>query len=116
MKAARIGGRLRRLRQDKRLTQAQMAGELGISPSYLNLLESNQRPVTVNVLLRLAEKFQIDIGALGAEDDARLSSELMEALSDPLFDAHDVKASDVRDLVATLPNMGRAFHALYEAW
>lgn len=116
MKAARIGGRLRRLRQERRLTQAQMAGELGISPSYLNLLEGNQRPVTVNVLLKLAEKFQIDVAALSAEDDSRLASELMEALSDPFFDAQDVKASDVRDLVATLPNMGRAFHALYQAF
>ena len=47
MKAMRIGGRLRRLRQERRLTQAQMARELGISASYLTLLESNQRPVTV---------------------------------------------------------------------
>ena len=31
MKAMRIGGRLRRLRQEKRLTQAQMARELGLS-------------------------------------------------------------------------------------
>ena len=56
MGAVKIGGKLRRLRQDKRLNQAQMAAELGISPSYLNLLESNQRPVTVNVLLRLADR------------------------------------------------------------
>lgn len=116
MKAARIGGKLRRLRQDKRLNQAHMAAELGISASYLNLLESNQRPVTVNVLLKLAEKFQIDIATLGAEDDSRLVSELMEALSDPFFDDHDVKASDVRELVTTLPNMGRALHGLYLAW
>ena len=47
MKAMRIGGRLRRLRQERHLTQAQMARELGISASYLTLLESNQRPVTV---------------------------------------------------------------------
>jgi predicted transcriptional regulator/DNA-binding XRE family transcriptional regulator len=116
MRALKIGGKLRRLRQDKHLTQVQMAAELGISPSYLNLLESNQRPVTVNVLLRLAEKFQIDLAGLGGDDDARLTSDLMEALSDPLFDSQDVKASDVKDLVATLPNVARALLASYQAY
>ena len=116
MRAIKIGGKLRRLRQDKHLTQVQMAAELGISPSYLNLLESNQRPVTVNVLLRLAEKFQIDLSGLGGDDDARLTSDLMEALSDPLFDSQDVKASDVKDLVTTLPNVARALLGAYQAY
>jgi hypothetical protein len=116
MKAMRIGGKLRRLRQERRLSQAQMAGEIGISPSYLNLIESNQRPVTVTVLLKLAEKFQLDLASLGGESDERLQTDLMEALSDPLFEAADVKTSDVRELVAQLPALGRAFVALYQAY
>jgi len=112
----RIGGRLRRLRQDKKLTQAQMAVALGISPSYLNLLESNQRPVTVNVLLRLADKFQMDLAALVGEDEERLASDLMEALSDPLFDGQDLKASDARDLAANLPAVARALLSVYQAY
>ncbi len=116
MKAVRIGGRLRRLRQERRLTQVQMAEELGISASYLNLLESNQRPVTVRVLLRLAERFQLDIASLAVEEDDRLTTELMEALSDPLFESHDVKTTDVKDLVATLPALGRAMLDLYQAY
>ncbi len=115
MRAVRVGGKLRRLRQERRLNQAQMAAELGISASYLNLLESNQRPVTVNVLLRLAERFQVDLAAFGGEDDSRLVSDLMEALSDPLFDEQDVKASDVQELAANLPSVARAVLALYEA-
>ena len=116
MKSVRLGGRLRRLRQERRLGQAQMAAELGISPSYLNLIESNQRPVTVNVLLRLAERFQVDLSSLGGDGDERLQTDLMEALSDPVFESADVKASDVRELVASLPAMGQAFVALYNAY
>ena len=116
MRAMRIGGKLRRLRQEKRLNQAQMAVELGISASYLNLLESNQRPVTVTVLLRLAERFQVDLATLGGGDDARLNSDLMEALSDPLFEGQDVKASDVRDVVATIPSIAQALVTLYQAY
>ena len=113
MKAMQIGGKLRRLRQERRLTQAQMATELGISPSYLNLIESNRRPVTARVLLQLAEKFKVEIGSLASGDEERLTAELMEALSDPVFEEHDVKVSDVRDLVATLPSVGRVLIELY---
>ncbi|OYU48272.1 MAG: XRE family transcriptional regulator [Rhizobiales bacterium PAR1] len=116
MKSLRIGGKLRRLRQERRLSQAQMAAELAISPSYLNLIESNQRPVTVTVLLKLAEKFQVDLAALGGDADERLQTDLMEALSDPLFEAADVKASDVKELVSQLPAMGRAFVTLYNSY
>lgn len=116
MRSLRIGGRVRRLRQERRLSQTQMAVELGISPSYLNLIESNQRPVTAGVLLRLAEKFQIDLASLSGEDDSRLGTDLMEALSDPMFEAADVKASDVKELVATLPALGQAFLTLYHAY
>jgi predicted transcriptional regulator/transcriptional regulator with XRE-family HTH domain len=116
VKAMRIGGRLRRLRQDKRLTQAQMARELGLSASYLTLLESNQRPVTVRVLLKLVEKFHVDLTDFTADTDQSLSLQLMEAFSDPVFEQAQVKASDVQELVATLPAVGRAVLDIYDAW
>jgi len=50
-----LGARLRRLRRERGLNQAAMADEIGISASYLNHLERNQRPVTAGILLRLAE-------------------------------------------------------------
>jgi predicted transcriptional regulator/DNA-binding XRE family transcriptional regulator len=115
MKTMQIGGKLRRLRQERRLTQTDMARELGISPSYLNLIESNRRPVTVRVLVQLADKLRVEIASLATDSDERLSSELMEALSDPIFEEHDVKASDVRELVATLPSLGHALLALYRS-
>ena len=87
---ARLGGKLRRLRQSQKLTQAQMAEALGLSASYLNLLEHNQRAVTVPVLLKLAQRFGIDIADFTADDDARLTSDLMEVFADPLFDGADV--------------------------
>ncbi len=68
------------------------------------------------MLLRLAEKFQIDLGSLSAEEDGRLATDLMEALSDPMFESADVKTTDVRDLAATLPALGQAFVTLYNAY
>ena len=115
-KEARLGGRLRRLRRERKLSQATMAEQLGISASYLNLLEHNQRPVTVPVLLKLAQRFSVDVQSLTAEDDGRLVSELMEAFADPLFDANDVKVNDLTDLVAASPNLGQAVLTLYRAY
>ena len=53
-----VGPRFRRIRQQLGLSQTQIAEGLGISPSYINLIERNQRPVTAQILLRLAESYE----------------------------------------------------------
>ncbi|MEO2039003.1 MAG: helix-turn-helix transcriptional regulator, partial [Martelella sp.] len=58
------GPRLRRLRKQMELTQTAMAEALSISPSYLNLIERNQRPLTVQLLLKLAAVYDVDIASL----------------------------------------------------
>jgi predicted transcriptional regulator/transcriptional regulator with XRE-family HTH domain len=110
-----MGGKVRRLRQDRHLTQAQMAEQLGISASYLNLIENNQRPLTVPVLLKLAQHFSVDLDVFNAADDGQLLDDLMEAFADPLFDAQGIKAGDLRELVGVAPNVGRAVLSLYRA-
>ena len=111
-----LGGRLRRLRQERRLSQVQMAGQLGISPSYLNLLEHNQRPVTVPVLLKLAQRFAVDLQQFSTDEDERLVADLMEAFADPIFDGQAIKAMELKELVGASPNLGRALLALYRAY
>ena len=112
----KLGGRLRRLRQERRLSQVQMAEQLGISPSYLNLLEHSQRPVTVPVLLKLAQRFAVDLQQFSTDDDERLVSDLMEAFADPIFDGQSIKAMELKELVGASPNLGRAVLALYRAY
>src|SRR3546814_19019439 len=63
-RAVYMGPRLRRLRRDLGLTQADMAGDLDISPSYIALLERNQRPLTAALLLRLARTYRLDMADL----------------------------------------------------
>ncbi len=83
MKKTFMGVRLKRLREEQRLTQAALAGKLGISLSYLNQLENNQRPLTVPVLLALNSVFGLDVQSFAEGDEARLISDLREALADP---------------------------------
>lgn len=115
MSAQKLGGRLRRIRQEHRLTQAGMAERLGISPSYLNLLENNQRGVTVAVLLKLAQRFEVDLQSLTVEDDRQLGSDLTEIFADPLFDGHALRRSDLDELATNMPHLGRAILTLYQA-
>ena len=115
MVQTRLGAKLRRLRVEHKLTQAQMAQRLEISPTYLNLLEHNQRPMTASVLLKLAQRFTIDVSQFNQDDEPQLLSDVMEALSDPLFDVHGIKAGDVKDTVTASPAIGRAILTLYHA-
>ena len=80
-----LGGRLKRLRRDLALTQTAMAADLGVSPSYLNHIERNQRPVSAQLLLRLADTYDVDLRTLGQSGGPATESELAEAFADPLF-------------------------------
>lgn len=110
------GPRVRRLRQDMGLSQAAMAGELGISPSYLNLVERNQRPLTAQLILKLAETYSLDLRELSGEAEARLAAEMTEALADPVFGGKGPAAAEIMEVAASAPALSQAFLALYRAY
>jgi len=80
-----IGGKIRRLRRQKHVSQADLAAALGISASYLNLLEHNRRNVTVPLLFKLAGHFGIEPGELVESDEGQLTGDLMELFGDDIF-------------------------------
>ncbi len=96
------GARLRRLREDRPMSQAELARVLGISPSYLNQMEHDSRPLTVPVLLRLTEAFGVDAGFFSERDTSRLVADLREALA-PEITASRVSPSDLVDLASRMP-------------
>ncbi len=112
----RLGAKVRALRRREKLTQAQMADRLGVSPSYLNLIENNRRPLTAALLLRLAQEFQLDLASFSPNDDARLVSDLREVFGDPMFEASGVTAADLADLSASQPSVARAVLTLYRGY
>ncbi|MFD6936181.1 short-chain fatty acyl-CoA regulator family protein [Streptomyces goshikiensis] len=96
------GARLRRLREERRLSQADLARMLAISPSYLNQMEHDSRPLTVPVLLRLTEAFGVDPGFFSERDTSRLVADLREALAGEVAAAR-VSASDLAELASRMP-------------
>jgi predicted transcriptional regulator/transcriptional regulator with XRE-family HTH domain len=98
------------------LTQVQLAERLGISASYLNLIEHDRRSLSAPLLIRLADVLQLDLKSLSVENQTRAAADLMEVFGDPIFEAHDVTTAEVRDLVGTSPSAARAVVALYQAY
>jgi predicted transcriptional regulator/transcriptional regulator with XRE-family HTH domain len=113
-----IGPRLRRLRLEHGETQAEMARALGISTSYVNLLEKNERSVSVPVLLKLFETYGVDWRDIAEDDDTATLADLRAALQDPLFegqrpDLTQLRAAQIHspDLVASFLKLHRGFLA-----
>jgi predicted transcriptional regulator/DNA-binding XRE family transcriptional regulator len=111
-----VGPRFRRIRQQLGLSQTQIAEGLGISPSYVNLIERNQRPVTAQILLRLAETYDLDLRDLATADEDRFFAELNEVFSDPVFRRIDIPKQELRDLAELCPGVTHALQRLYAAY
>ncbi|MCA3247471.1 MAG: DUF2083 domain-containing protein [Azospirillum sp.] len=111
-----LGNKIRRLRQARDLTQAKMAELLGISASYLNLIEHDERPVTVSLLLKLGKSFDVDLADLSDEDDRKLAAGLREVFADSTLDGGEVGAEEIKALAEAAPTAAKAILELYRAY
>ena len=111
-----IGRTVRRLRAERGLTQQALAARLGISASYLNLIEHDQRAVTASLLIKLTETLGVELAALSGSAERQMEAGLREVLSDPMLGLEDVPEQEVATLAASAPNAARAVLALYRAW
>jgi predicted transcriptional regulator/DNA-binding XRE family transcriptional regulator len=115
-KTTRLGAKVRALRRRESLSQTDLAERLGISPSYLNLIENNHRPLPAPLLIRLAQLFGVELSAFADDEDGRLMTALFEALADPLFEGQDVLSTEVRELTTSSPTIARAILTLYRSY
>ena len=115
MSAPLIGRTVRRYRLEQGVTQQALAGRLGISASYLNLIEHEQRAVTASLLIKLAEALRVDLAALSGAQERQMEAGLREVFADPQLD-QSVPDAELAALAAASPTAGRAILALYRAW
>lgn len=106
MKKTFMGVRLKRLREERGLTQVALARALELSPSYLNQLEQNQRPLSVPVLLKLNAVFGVDVQLFSEDDEARLIADLREAFGEASA-GETVSLAEIRELAAGMPAVAR---------
>lgn len=106
---------MRELRDEQQMTQAQFAEQLGISTSYLNQLENNQRHVTASVLLALAERFSVNIAELSRQDSDRLMADLLECYADPIFDGKAPSSRELRLAAQNSPGVALSVITMHQA-
>ena len=110
------GAKLREQRLKIGHTQKDFAARLGVSLPYLNQMENNNRPVSTTVVLALASEFGMDVTELSSGDTERLTSDMQEVLSDPLFAGDMPALADVRLAASNAPGFARAFIALHQGY
>lgn len=109
------GPRIRRIRNAKGVTQTAMAEGLGISPSYLNLIERNQRPITVQLILKLASAYGVDPGELQGESRGSIAA-LKEVFADPLLAGELPGDQELVEIAEAAPNASAAVIKLFRAY
>jgi predicted transcriptional regulator/DNA-binding XRE family transcriptional regulator len=108
------GPAIRRLRRREGLTQAAMAARLAISPSYLNLIERNQRPLSARLLVQLAEQFDFDPRSLRQDEAVGGIDGLRRRLSDDRFADLAIDRDEIAEWLSAAPQAALAFVRLYD--
>jgi predicted transcriptional regulator/DNA-binding XRE family transcriptional regulator len=108
------GPTIRRLRKREGLTQAAMAARLSISPSYLNLIERNQRPLSARVVVQVVERFDFDPRSLREDESIGGIDGLARRLSDERFSDLGIDRDEVGEFLAAAPQAAAAFARLFD--
>ncbi len=113
MKKTFMGVRLRRLREERNLSQIALAQTLGLSPSYLNQLEQNQRPLTVSVLLKINRTLGLDVQMFSEDEEARLITDLREAFTQ-VAAPDTVSLAEIKELASGMPAVARTMIRMHQ--
>ena len=113
---APIGLRIATRRRATGQSQASLARVVGISASYLNLIERNKREVGGALLKRIAEGLDMPLDELTGEGEQRLINALEEAFADPILATSGLDSTRARDLVASAPDAAAAIVGLHRAY
>lgn len=115
MRKTLVGPRLRQLRREHGQTQSEMAAKLNISPAYVNLLENNQRSLSVQVLMALTEAYGVDWRDLINDNDVTRLADLRAAVRDPMFPEDRPDLQELRSAIDHAPKLVDRFLQLYQS-
>ncbi|MEM7745437.1 MAG: short-chain fatty acyl-CoA regulator family protein [Pseudomonadota bacterium] len=110
-----VGPQLRQLRREHKQTQAQMARALGISAAYVNLLENNQRSLSVKMLMAISDTYGVDWRDLIQDESSHRLADLRNALQDPIFGAERPDLQELRAAIDHAPSLVEQFLGLYQS-
>ena len=104
----KIGPKIKAFRRKLGIQANKLAEQLGISPSYLNLIEGGKRKIDGDLLLKVCQELKIELSDLAVKSDLNLVNDISELLDDQLFEDLDILGPEIKDLVNTNPKIARA--------
>jgi len=113
---APIGLKIRERRRAIGQTQAALAAQVGISASYLNLIEANKRQICGQLLRRLADALDVKLETLDGAAERRLAEHLQELNAEPLLREREMTPAAAFDLIGRHPEWARALITLHRAY
>jgi hypothetical protein len=115
MARAPIGHRLRERRKAQGMTQTELAAAVGVSASYVNLIEHDKRSIGGGLLASMARVLGLDLDSLTGARESRLIQALTELSADPVLRELKIPQRDAAELIGRFPEWGRAILTLYRA-
>ena len=107
-----IGSKIRKVRRSRGLSQSELSKKLDISASYLNLLESGRRTITVPLLIKIGNELSISLKDLTLESNKRILSDVMDVLSNEIFDDLDITNQETTEFISSNPSIAKALLVL----
>jgi predicted transcriptional regulator/transcriptional regulator with XRE-family HTH domain len=113
------GLKIRERRRELGIKQIELAQRLGISPSYLNLIERNKRGIGGALLISIGRELSLTLEQLDGSAERRLREELIELATDQRVGDPGVELSGAEEFLARFPDWARlatlAYKGLLEA-
>ena len=111
-----LGPKIRARRKEQGLTQATLAEKVGISPSYMNLIEQDKRQIGGSLLNRIAGQLDYPTDELTGDAERHVIDDLEELIADPLLRSAGLTNKAAGDLASKNPEWARAIVTLYRAY
>ncbi len=111
-----LGPRLKKQRINKGFSQAKLSKSIGISPSYLNLIESGKRKIPLSLLIKASEELDLSIKDFSEESNKRLLSDVMDVLSNEIFDDLKITNHDTSNFIGSNPNIAKALLTINDSF
>ena len=105
MKDHSVGSRIRERRITHKMRQADLAAEVGISASYLNLIEHNKRRIGGKLLVDIAQVLEVETALLSEGAEVALMASLREAAA--VVPDAEPELDRIEELAARFPGWAR---------
>jgi predicted transcriptional regulator/transcriptional regulator with XRE-family HTH domain len=102
-----IGAKIRERRRALGVKQSDLAQTMGISPSYLNLIERNRRNIAGALLKSAAEALNLRLDELDGAEERRLVDRLSAIAAEPEFRGLGADPATVGELIGRFPGWAR---------